>query len=164
MIDESYRCLLGLPTRPLDDEEMRIFIVLSMVDNSQVKAAEAWKEATYKLGSAKIFDRRMAVWGVDFDPTLALFLVSCCRAPGQIVMWCYTTGLMGLELGHPASINDWTMAYFPHGLPTDEAYGLAWEAQKGTTEDAENGRVPPLGNWLDDVGLVRRLLHCQEQL
>lgn len=168
MIDERYRCLLGAETRPMDEDETRTLtqLVLASCDASHDPVA-AWQkmqeEPQAPLG-LKIMAKRLEVWGVSFDPFLGMFVLCLCDRPGKIVLWCYTIGLMEKELGRPPTIEDFSMRFFPMGVPTEEEYSRIWDDQKETVKDAEDGLEAPLGNWLDDSALVRRLLGKPESV
>ncbi len=68
----------------------------------------------------------------DVKLTLGLlcFIASLSGVPGQIVQWAWELKRLSVQAnGKLLTIMDWALA-FPTGIPTEEGYLKAWEAQK----------------------------------
>lgn len=148
----EYRCLLKLPVRPLDQDETKMYITLAMLQMDAPQAQlqklheEMWRGLAYKI----ICDRLGKLLPLVSIP-LRAWVACICKTPGEAVMWAFTLMVMIKEWEarrdrvpeNGLNISVWSFA-FPMGIPTEESYRMAWEAQKGYAMDST------FDNWLDD--------------
>jgi len=131
--------LIGCPVREMTAEEAELFVGLNPLVHPTM-SDDLWREVRgeFAIGIAV---KRFEATNVAYDRSLLTFCASLCNNPAKVVMWCYTLHVMTARLGRPATLLDYATDYFPHGVPTEDAYQELWSEQKHP--DA------PLGNAFD---------------
>ncbi len=151
----KYNGLIGVDLREMDDDETSMFISLAaMVQmgrdiNNELHMHNDLME---KSGNAyPIIVKRLQAIECDYDICVITFLAGLCDNPAKCVMWAFTYYVMDLECGVTINFDIFSdTKYFGIGLPTEEAYKTAWNAQKRNNEnDYESD------NMLDNFDLWR---------
>jgi hypothetical protein len=90
-----------------------------------------------------ILHSRLEAAGIVVSPLLKYWLGGLSNGvPGNAVLWAWTCASLPTT-GETSDILIWASA-FPTGVPTDQAYRDAWDAQKG-----RNCGAPSVDNMLD---------------
>ena len=125
---------------PMTREDTEAFVRMSLADREAaempIQRALTGLPEKPPAQIAIIVDRIRI--GADVPVRLpTLILVSCfCSTLARCVLWAYTIVVLTRTLGRAVTVSDLADA-FPWGFPTDEGYGLIWDAQK----DARGNRL-----------------------
>lgn len=125
---EQYKppSLLGADIRPMTDTELGYLMQCSLAAPLRGVADQAFAN---ELGfQGKVMFARCKYHGVDIERGLLAFLCVISNSPAKLVMWVWT--LHNTEFNGVHTVEHWAMNLFPNGLPTEEAFQKAWDAQK----------------------------------
>ena len=147
---KTYKGLLGTQTRPMTDEESRLFFALTTAEmESDEKAINGLHSFMADSLLFKVLQKRLESVGLDklVSKSLQMFVSAYADTPGQVVMWAFTLARMIEEHKRKVTLSDWTMR-FPMGMPTTEASDERWDAQKGHIMKQEcDNCLDDLDNW-----------------
>lgn len=147
---EYWQGLVDVDSRPMTEDETGMLVQCMMMENQNFTKGQD-KEIDTGLESSmgyKIFDKRLEVAGIEVTLPLAMFLVSLCDSPGNVVMWAYTVNVIRVarNIEGPVTVSDFAEA-FPMGIPTDEGLQKAWEEQKVNDGSMTGNLVDNFENW-----------------
>lgn len=128
--------------RPLNTDEMELMTGLLI---HQKNFPTDLQSHLISVPGIKVMVGRLEAVNVPVSFALAAFLSSLCDSFGKVSMWVYTLAWMcHRSNGEEQTLATWT-GFFPMGVPTEEAYNLAWDAQK------VERKFPKSDNAYDDI-------------
>lgn len=143
--EQTWPGLAGMEVRPMTEEESKVYISMYLAPDE--KGEELHPELVQKIFCYAVLYKRLEVFGIadKVKKQLMFFLAILCDSPGKAVMWAYTLAYMYAKGGRVLDMTEFAYT-FPMGVPTEESYRMAWEAQKSHATGGE----APMGNWIDD--------------
>lgn len=130
---EKWNCLLGAETRPMTDEESRVFIQLNMMPKEAIAGMFDDLRARDPITIILADRLEQTGWLPFIAPEVIAFCGLLCHGlPGSAVLWAFTLARMA-ERKAPVTfgVDSWTdWEAFGKGVPTEEAIAAAWDFQK----------------------------------
>lgn len=126
--------LLGCEVQEMSSGQATNLLALLMAEKSAItsllKAFTADSDFAGEF-QAQVFIKRLDLCGkTTLTEALALWVLSLCSSPAEIVMWAYTLVQMQKKTpGSRISLETWVNS-FPDGVPTERALEASWDAQK----------------------------------
>lgn len=121
--------MLRKKTRPMNEEESKLFIGLCMADQLDKEQKEPEDAPPIYM----ILKRRLEWAGFSGCATINLLLWCAYLSggsPGKAVMWAWQLAYLSKNVYNgPVSLTQWTDE-FPWGVPTEEVYEKTWDLQK----------------------------------
>lgn len=141
---ENYKGLLGKPIRLMTQDESMLMVKLSFGDEARPLPPELLRDP-----SVRILMGRIALANITLCPRLTLFIAVISHGvPGRLVVWAYTLKCIAQDLGlGMLDIATFFNGYFSNGIPTDEAYNLAWDEQKIDRTNGSDNYLDTEGAW-----------------
>lgn len=143
----------GTFRRLTDDEMMSLLHVTMMCEESVDFQCEIYRSACNRSLAMAILDGRLRwTFGKDitFSPPAMIWLGTLADRPGNIVLLVAVLAYLKAE-GREFSLDSLVNYCFSDGIPTEECYAAAWDAQKKTEQRAKDLNLPAIGpdNCLD---------------
>ncbi len=120
------RLLLDAEKRLLTDEEISLISGISSIPEDAIEEY-ARQDPLYRIMKGRLPVEASVM------PHVIAVATQLCKNPGNAVLWSYALYCIAEENNmREVTLHLWARA-FADGVPTDEAYSVAWEQQKGYT-------------------------------
>jgi hypothetical protein len=145
-----------IQVRPLTEDEMRMFVQLSVAPEHVVKGIIEDLRKERQGFQLAVLEKRLEAAGLTgrIEDALKVWYLLLSKNVAELVMWCYTSAVVLHERQMKVyTLDEWARRDFPMGVPTEQAMNDVWDEQKGLNiarAHPDWGVPPRLDNAIDN--------------